>query len=320
MGLLQKTGSNHSSSQGKDGAASTASGRCLTLMAEGAALNMPEIDTASYKTFRANVTGMAAKIPDSLPDADKIAVIQNIVHEFESYRANSERVLREQLAGWRTLAGKLLVELLARMGIDPASASAAPLVRRIASLMSAEEIQGFIILLTDFLRVGAVDPRTGMPLQLKGADRSIANDNAAGLRGGGAAVEHVRKIMERGAQGFVVAFHLGFLDVIGERFGMEAVQDSIMAVSAFLTSSLRNNDAIYHWSDSSLLAVLESPATQAILAAAMRRIVDNNRDITVQINDRSVMLRIPLDFEIIPIGSLRSAEDLYKLSHVRTIK
>lgn len=320
MGLLQKSGPDHSSSRAKDGAASTAPGRCLTLMVEGAALNMPEIDTASYKTFRANVTGLAAKIPDSLPEADKIAVIQNIIHEFENYRASSEKVLHEQLSSWRTLAGKLLAELLARLGIDSASASAAPLVGRVSSLLSAEEIHGFIILLTEFLRVGAVDPRTGRPLQLKTADRSIANDNAAGLRGGGAAVEHVRKMMDRGSQGFVVAFQLGFLDVIGERFGMEAVQDSIMAVSAFLTSSLRNNDAIYHWSDSSLLAVLESPATQLILAAAMRRIVDNNRDIIVQIHDRSVMLRIPLEFEIIPVGSLRSAEDLYKLSQVRAIR
>lgn len=320
MGLLQKNGSNPSPSQAKDGAASNAPGRCLTLIAEGAALNMPEIDTASYKAFRASVAEMALKIPDSLPEPDKIAVIQNIIREFENYRNGSEKVLRDQLSGWRTLAGKLLSELLGRMGVDPASADAAPLARRVSSLMTAEEIHGFIILLTEFLRVGAVDPRTGMPLQLKTADRSIANDNAAGLRGGGAAVEHVSKIMGRGAQGFVVLFQLGFLDVIGERFGVEAVQDSIMAVSAFLTSSLRNNDAIYHWSDSSLLAVLESPATQVILAAAMRRIVDNNRDITVQINDRSVMLRIPLEFEIIPIGSLRSAEDLYKLSQVRTIK
>jgi GGDEF domain-containing protein len=94
---------------------------------------------------------------------------------------------------------------------------------------------------------------------------------------------------------------------------MEAVQDSLMAVSAFLTSSLRNDDAIYHWSDSSLLAVLQSPTTEQILTAAMRRIVDNNRDITIQIGGRSVMLRIPLEFEITPIDSLRTADDLRKL-------
>jgi GGDEF domain-containing protein len=126
--------------------------------------------------------------------------------------------------------------------------------------------------------------------------------------------------MEKGGRGFVVLFQLGMLDVIGERFGVEAVQDSLMAVSAFLTSSLRNDDAIYHWSDSSLLAILQSPSSEQILTAAMRRIVDNNRDISIQIGGRSVMLRIPLDFEMIPIGMLNSAEDLYKLSPVRAVK
>jgi hypothetical protein len=95
---------------------------------------------------------------------------------------------------------------------------------------------------------------------------------------------------------------------------MEAVQDSLMAVSAFLTHSLRSDDAIYHWSGSSLLAVLQTPASLPILTAAMRRIVDNNRDITIQIGGRSVMLRIPLEFEITPISQLRNAEDLHKLS------
>jgi hypothetical protein len=46
----------------------------------------------------------------------------------------------------------------------------------------------------------------------------------------------------------------------------------------------------------------------------MRRIVDNNRDITIQIGGRTVMLRIPLEFEITPISQLRTAEDLHKLS------
>ncbi len=58
-------------------------------MVEGAALNMPEIDTASYKAFRENITGMAIKVPDALPDADKIAMIQTMIREFEIYRYSS---------------------------------------------------------------------------------------------------------------------------------------------------------------------------------------------------------------------------------------
>jgi GGDEF domain-containing protein len=126
--------------------------------------------------------------------------------------------------------------------------------------------------------------------------------------------------MDQGGRGFVVLFQLGLLDVIGDRFGVEVIQDSLMAVSAYLNASLRNDDAVYHWSDSSLLAVLQTPSSEQILTAAMRRIVDNNRDITIHIGGRSVMLRIPLEFEMIPIGMLNSAEDLYKLSPVRAAR
>jgi GGDEF domain-containing protein len=288
--------------------------RCLTPLVEGTATSMLVIDDAGYHEFREKVSTLAVQMRDGLPDSDKLALIRSVLHEFEQYRKFSEDVLRERLFGWRTLVSKLLADLLTRTGIDPDSADAAPLVQRIPSLLTGPEIQGYLTQLADFLRVGGADSQRTRASQLALADRTNANDNAAGLRGGGVAVDHVRRIMEQGSVGFVVLFQLNCLDIIGERFGMEAVQDSLMAVSAFLTHSLRSDDAVYHWSGSSLLAVLETPATVQILTAAMRRIVDNNRDITIQMGGRSVMLRIPLEFEITAISRLSSAEDLHKLS------
>jgi hypothetical protein len=288
--------------------------RSLTQLTEGAASNMLAIDAADHRDFRAKVSKLALQMRDSLPDAEKFALILGVLHEFEQYRKLSEEAMRDRVSGWRTLVSKLLVDLLARTGIDAGSVEAAPLVRRVASLLTSEELNGFLIQLTDFFRLSNADSRTVRAAQLTAADRTTANDNAAGLRGGGAAVDHVRKIMARNIGGFAVLFQLNCLGMIGERFGVEAVQDSLMAVSAFLTHSLRSDDAVYHWSDSSLLAILQTPVSLPILTAAMRRIVDNNRDITIQIGGRTVMLRIPLEFEITPIDQLRTAEDLHKLS------
>jgi GGDEF domain-containing protein len=190
-------------------------------------------------------------------------------------------------------------------------------VQRAGSLLTGEEIQAYRLLLADFLRLGGGSANARAATALRVADRSTANDNAAGLRGGGAAVEHLRRILARNGSGFIVLFRLGCLEVIGERFGTEAVQDSLMAVSAFLTHTLRSDDALYHWSDSSLLAVLESPASEQILSAAMQRIVNNNRDITIKMGDRAVMLRIPLTFSLTPVAHFNAAEDLLKLSRER---
>ena len=288
--------------------------RSLTQLTEGAASNMLAIDAADYRDFRAKVSQLALQLRDGLPDAERFALILSVLHEFEQYRKLSEEAMKDRVSGWRTLVSKLLVDLLARTGIDAGSRDAAPLVRRVASLLTGEELNGFLIQLTDFFRLSGMDHRTLRAAQLTVAARSTANDNAAGLRGGGTALEHVRKIMERNIGGYAVLFQLNCLGMIGERFGVEAVQDSLMAVSAFLTHSLRSDDAVYHWSDSSLLAILQTPVGVPILTAAMRRIVDNNRDITIQIGGRTVMLRIPLEFEITPIDQLRTAEDLNKLS------
>jgi len=193
--------------------------------------------------------------------------------------------------------------------------SVLPLVLKIAGLETGEQIQAYRERLKEFLHPAGAE--RGIPAgasQLKAADHTTENDNAAGLRGGGAAVEHVKRIMERGGNGFIALFRLGCLEIISQRFGIEVVQDCVMAVSASLTHNLHSDDAIFHWSDSSLLIVLEGRRNQQILAAELQRIVAQNSEITVTIEGRNVMLRVPLDFDLTPISYLRNAEDVYKLS------
>jgi len=288
--------------------------RFLTLLAEGAARGMPEVDAAACNAFRASVNKLSLRLPDRLPDEEKLALIRAILHEFESYRNGSEATLRERLARWRSLTETLLRELLATLNVDPAKPAAAQLVRKAASLTTAEEIQACRALLEEFLHPPASSDINQPPSPLKVADLTTTNNNAAGLRGGGSAVEFVKTIMDRGGKGYIAHFRLGCLDMIIERFGEETVQDSLMAVSAFLTHSLHRDDVIYHWSDSELLAVLQNRVNEQVVNAELQRIVARNRDITVNVEGRNIMLRIPLDFKITPISALHAADDLYRLS------
>lgn len=293
--------------------------RCLTLLVEGMTLNMPEIDGPEYKLFREAIGAQIRQIPDRLSDPETLPVINEILREFENYRNVVDAASRERQAGWRTLAAMLFKELLGTLGIDPGSSSAAPLVEEIANLSTGDQIMAYRALVEDFLRPGGGKGAIERAAPLKGANHSTANDNAAGLLGGGAAQKHLEKVMESGGVGFVVLFRLNCLDMIGERFGMEAVQDSLMAVAAFITQKLRGDDAVFHWSDSSLLAILETPATEPILAGVVQRIVNSNRDITIHVGDRNVMLRIPLTFELTAISHFRSSQDLLKLSRAAPV-
>jgi GGDEF domain-containing protein len=162
-------------------------------------------------------------------------------------------------------------------------------------------------------------PAEELAARLRAADCSTANDNASGLRGGGSALEHVRKIMAASADGipangFIVLFRLSCLEVISNRFGPEAVEDCLMAVSAYLMAGLQSTDSIYHWSDSALLAILQGRPSEALLKAELERVIAQNRESSIKVAGRTIMLRIPLDFQMTPISRLRSPEDLMRIS------
>jgi len=294
--------------------------KCLTVLLEGAALNTPEIDAKIHREFRQNASRLALQIPENLPDDEKLVLIRTIVHEFENFRVRTEHFHRDQMAGWRSLVGKLIREWLASMEIKSTAPNVDVMLQKISHLTSGEEIQAFSEFVDATLAPLKPKEREDPDAHLTATDHSTANDNVAGLLGGGSAVEHVRRVLERGGKGHIVLFQLSCLTVISQRFGPEAVQDCVMAVSAFLTHSLHSEDSIYHWSDSALLAVLQGRASEQILAAELQRLVMQNRDTTVEIGGRNIMVRIPISFDMAPIERLRTAEDMFKLTWLKPIK
>jgi len=288
--------------------------RFLTLTVEGAALGVPEIDSDVYKRFRASVSRLSLQLADHLPDEEKLAQIRGILREFEDYRRSGEDELRNRTAQWRSLSSALFTELLRSLGIDPSTTKADELLRKIAAAASAGQIEDLSAQTQSFLHPSGEDSAPAEASQFRAADHTTANDNAAGLRGGGSAIEQLKRIMANDGKGFIVLFRLSCLSMINQRFGAEAVEDCLMAVAAFLTQSLHSDDAIYHWSDSSLLAILQGRANQQILTAELDRIVYQNRETSVNIGGRATMLRIPLTFDITPIERLQSPDDLYKIT------
>jgi len=288
--------------------------RILTIALEGVARNMPVLDESRYDRFYQTVRKQALETSDHAPDADKHSSVLRVIHEFEKYKQMSESDLRARQHEWRILAGTLLRELEERLGFDASS-----LELRIGELESTEELKDFREELTSFLHP-TFNPEDGNAvLGFGGTDRSEDNHNLAGLRGGGAAVAHVRRLMERNRSCYVAQIRLGALDMINERFGEEAVGDCLMAVSSYLTASLHREDMVYHWTDSMLLVVLEDRATEKLARMELERIIAQNREITVNLHGRLVMLRIPLEFVLTPTRALAAPEEIYKLTMSRDV-
>jgi GGDEF domain-containing protein len=294
------------------------SANLLNVLLHGIVESMPEIDAKRSKEFRTSVGGMARLLQERMPEAEKAGAIQTVLLELEEYRRSVEGEIRDRQNGWRALGTTLLQELLASMGIGGSAAGSIPLMEKMANLSTGEEIQAYRGQLAEFLHpLDDNDDDLDITSPLDAENHSMGSDNAAGLQGGGKAIEDLQAIMNRGGRGFVVSFRIGCLTIINERFGWEAVQDCLTAVSSYLTHSLHSDDAVYHWSNSTLLAILQGRPSQQILTAELQRIATSNRETTIKIGGRTIMLRIPLEFEITPISKLRVAADLYKIARER---
>lgn len=289
--------------------------RCLSTLAEGVAFAMPQLDAASGSQFCSMIETMGQHLTDHEPVDDKLAKIREIIDTFAQYRKNYEQQIRDRQIHWRQLSQYLLRQYMKRIGIDPEKNEVVFLFKELSEITSADDINRWQNRLHQFLHPdGSDESLPDLNLTLKVEDRSTENLNAAGLRGGGSAVEHLRNIMTSGKRCWVVLFRLNALDVISQRFGMEAVEDCLMAVSAFLTNALHSDDVVFHWSDSTLLAVLVGRPNEQILIAELRRILSQHREVTITVDKHPIMLRVPLDYEIHSTQRMRDADDVYKIS------
>lgn len=308
----------NSEAKSGDSTACAAERRALGLLLEGAAINLPQIDPEIHRRFRSGILRSSISLIEPQPESDLLRNVAALVHEFEVYRSDSEIELEGRHKEWRQIVSALMHQLASRDNIDPRSPLWASLSKSLADAQMAEEIEHFKVKLLRVFEASAEENAAKRGKEAEEQDRSTANDNAAGLRGGGAAIEHVSTMIANSRPGYVCLFRLNCLDVVGERFGPEGIQDCLMAVSAFLIQNMRAEDMVYHWSESSLLAVCDRKIREDILSAELNRVLARNREFTINIGDRAIMLRIPVDLQIFPIGDLRSGEDLQNLSGSRS--
>jgi GGDEF domain-containing protein len=300
-----------------EAAGSAAARRALGLLLEGAAINFVQPDPEAYARMRSAILRDSIRLAEPQSEPDLLQTVQSIIREFDAYRSHSEEALDGRQKEWRHVVALLSQMLLDQGDCKPESDEWIEFKVALVSAVTAEEIQSLRERLQQtFSRAGSAAAAREAELAEE-QDRSVANDNAAGLRGGGAAIEHVRTMIDKSRPGYIGLFRLSCLDVVGERFGQEGIQDCLMAVSAFLIENLRAEDSIYHWSESSLLVVCDRKIREDILSAELNRLLQRNRDFTIQIGCSTIMLRIPIDLELFPIDVFQSADDLQKIPSKR---
>lgn len=279
---------------------------------------MPILDAQANHRLRNEISTLLQQFTAKTSEAEKNQLTHGILSAFESYAHRTENARHDQIACLHETITMLFYSLLRQQNVAPDHPAAAALVERIRHLSSCQDIQTWKTSVDRFLHPVQDPPEDAFFAALNTTDTSSNNDNPFGLFGGGAAIEYLRAHMKEKQSGFIVLFHLSCLDVIRMRFGQEAVEDCLISVAANFTASLQSKDRIYHWSDASLLAILQSRPSKIILNAELEHIVEQHRESTITIAGRSIMVRLPITFEIYPVHLLKEPEDLLQIFDTTT--
>src|SRR5271166_5588499 len=106
------------------------------------------------------------------------------------------------------MTGMLLNQLAEQNSVDRQTELWTAIGLALASAVTSEEIQLLRVKLQQLLQRTSAETAARQAELREEQDRSTANDNAAGLRGGGAAIEHVRAMLAANRPGFVGVFRL----------------------------------------------------------------------------------------------------------------
>jgi len=115
------------------------------------------------------------------------------------------------------------------------------------------------------------------------------------------------------SHGFVVIFRMCCLGIVEKRFGKEVMQRAVSSVSNFLTSRMHRGTTLYQWKSYCLIAIYEGYAKEQELSEDLQETIRQNRDITVEQFGKSVVIKVPLLYEIKPIDDLREYKDISSL-------
>ncbi len=296
-----------------DDATARAERKAAAMLLDGIASSLVVIDLAAYRSFRSAILRSPLNLPELLVEQEMVSEVKSVVREFERYRTANEAMLKERRNEWRQTVSQLAHLLAGYNRVEQSSDLWTGICVQLTSATSREEIAALREKLMQLFRSLEVQTASRRAAEVGKQDMSTANHNAAGLRGGGAAIEHVRRLMTEDRPATIGVFRLNCLDVVGERFGQEGIQDCLMAVAAFLTQNLSSDDTIYHWSESSLVVVCERRIREDILNAEWNRVLARNRDFTISTGGRNIMLRIPIALELISASQINAADDLQHL-------
>lgn len=261
--------------------------------------------TSSYAEFHEKMSGMAQRLSECSTLDEKFLALQQTLYEIHRYQESKAKDLRKPEFTWRALAATLLCALFTPHDAKRLSAGK----DRLLGEAMLRDLNDGVDTFEGAMRSQPEQDVENRPWVDEWRPSFEAELNPTSLRCGDAALSRVEELLQRGAKGFAIVFRLGCLDVVGERFGLEALEESVRAVTGYLSESIQRYGELFYWNESTFVTVVETRAPEKSFRTTIVQIVNNNRSAFVQVGDHLVLLQMPLEFEMFSILGMKSAKE-----------
>lgn len=283
--------------------------RCIDLLAEGTAINTPEILPGQFTHFRETVSATLPEINSSHNQGAMLTAIRHCLQPFEAYRLSTEAETRNLTREWHQMSDGLLAGLEASGLLGPEAGRILPIRQKLKAAEHAETIRALRIEVENLIgRYAPVASKRGGPT-LRG-DNGLIVESPTGLKGFPEAKVQLEEMLKNVEAGFVAFFHLTGVRMIESRFGYEAAQDCLMSVSSQLVQGMQSADRLYHLDKDVLMGILMNRPSREFAIGEMNRVAAQNRELTMRLEGRTVMLRVPISVTLHFILDYQTADEI----------
>ena len=135
-------------------------------------------------------------------------------------------------------------------------------------------------------------------------------EQSAGLPGPTEAREFLESIFKGDRQGYVVLIKLTVLKILEDRYGPDAASDYLDSTIQFVLHSIGSVDRIFHLRRDELMIVIRRPLSATAMKIEMHRLMQERRDIIVDVNGRQTMVAAPTTFDVQPVSRFSNFDDI----------
>jgi ActR/RegA family two-component response regulator len=153
---------------------------------------------------------------------------------------------------------------------------------------------------------------TRSSLEWEAKDLSQGEDvtESQGLPGPSEAREYLDSLFGNDCKGHVVLIKLSILQIVEDRYGVEAAADYVRVTMKFLMRAIAPTDRLFHWSRDVLMLVVRRQLSSVATRVEVARLMQERRETVTDANGRQIMVAAPTAFDLLPFSGFPTFDEM----------